>query len=171
RRKAAEREEVDAREDEHAGGRERQEGNRADEERSRSRVPSIGRDRDRPDVAKRERKRTDDDSVPDARTTVEERGSDRERSRRNPEAESGPEPMPVELDRVADQLADSPLGGGGLVRRLGHPRTVSTTARAPRPAAPEARRDSRRPPARGRVARPGRASRSPTDGSPPSASR
>lgn len=105
-----ERDEVDAGEDEHARRGERQESNRTDEERPTSRVPRIGRDSNCPDVTERERERPEDDPVPDARASIEERGADREGGRRDPEPEHAPEPVPVELDRVGDQLADGPLG-------------------------------------------------------------
>ena len=121
-REPGERDEVDAREDEHARGGERQEGDRADKERSPSSVPRIGRERHRPDVAERERERPDDDPVPDARSAVEERGPDREGGRRDPEPEAAPEPVPVELDRVGDQLADGPLGRRNLGHWLRHAR-------------------------------------------------
>ena len=117
-----ERDEVDAGEDEHARSGERQEGDRTDEERPASRVPSVGRDSHRPHVTERERKRPEDDSVPDARASIEERGADREGGRRDPEPEPAPEPVSVELDRVGDQLADGPLRRGNLGRWLRHAR-------------------------------------------------
>jgi len=110
-REPGERDEVDAGEDEHARGGKRQEGDRARKERSPSSVSRPGRDRHRPDVAERERQRPDDEPVPDPRAAVEERCADREGGRRDPEPEPEPEPVSVQLDRVADQLADGPLGG------------------------------------------------------------
>ena len=121
-REPGERDEVDAREDEHARGCERQEGDRADEERSPSCVSRTGRHVHGPDVAERERERPDNEPVPDPRTAVEERGPDREGGRRDSEAKPAPEPVPVELDRVGDQLADCPLGRGNLSRWLRHAR-------------------------------------------------
>ena len=121
-REPGERDEIDAGENEHARGGERKEGDRARKERSPSCVSRTGRERDRPDVAERERKGPDDDPVPDPCTPVEERGPDREGGRRDPEPEPTPEPVPVELDRVGDQLADRPLGGGNLGYWLRHAR-------------------------------------------------
>ena len=121
-REPGERDEVDAREDEHARGGERQERDRAHKERSPSCVSRIGRERHRPDVAERERERPDDDPPTDARAAVEERSPDREGGRRNPEPQPEPEPVPVELDRVGDQLPHGPLGWGDLGHWLRHVR-------------------------------------------------
>ena len=121
-REPAERDEIDPGEDEHARGGERQEGDRADEEGSPSCVSRVGRERHRPDVAERERERPDDERVPDPHVAVEERGPDREGCRRDPEPEPAPEPVAVELDRIADQLADRPLGRRNIGYRLRHVR-------------------------------------------------
>jgi hypothetical protein len=101
-REPAERDEVDTCEDEHAGGRERQEGDGAGQQRAPHGIPPAGRERHRPDIAQPERERPHHEPVPDARAPVEERRADGECGRRNPEAEPAPEPMPVKLDRVAD---------------------------------------------------------------------
>ena len=109
-REPGERDEVDAGKDEHARGGKRQESDRACKERSTSSVSRTGCDRHRPDVAERECERPDDEPIPVKAAAVEERGPDRKGGRRNPEPEPAPEPVPVQLDRVADQLADGPLG-------------------------------------------------------------
>ncbi len=121
-REPGERDEVDASEDEHPRGGERQEGDRADEERSASCIRRLGRELHCPDVAERERERPENDAVADPRATVEERGPDREGSRRDPESEPAPEPVPVEPDRVGDQLADGALGRRNLHWWLRHAR-------------------------------------------------
>jgi hypothetical protein len=128
-REPGKRDEVDAREDEHARRCERQEGDRADEERPTSRVPGIGRDRDGPDVAERERERPEHDSVRHTRAALEERRADREGCRRDAEPEPAPEPVPVELDRLGDQLADGPLGRRDLSRSRRHCRDRTAVPR------------------------------------------
>ena len=121
-REPGERDEVDPGEDEDARGSERQEGDCTHKERSLSCVSRIGRERHRPHVAERERERPDDEPVRDPRAAVEERSSDREGGRRDPEPEPSPEPVPVEPDRVGNQLADRPLGRGNLGYWLRHAR-------------------------------------------------
>ena len=121
-REPGERDEVDAREDEHARRCEWQKGDRAGEERAPSCFSRIGRDLHRPDVAERERERPDDEPVPDARAAVEERRPDCEGSRRDPDPEPAPEPVAVQLDRVGDQLSDGSLVRGDLGRWLRHAR-------------------------------------------------
>ena len=109
-REPGESHEVHALEDQDARGRQRKERHRSGEERTTDRGPPVRRDHHRPDVAHGEGERPDDEPVDDARGAVEERGPDRERRRGQGEPEAGPEAVPVEPDRIGDQLADGPLG-------------------------------------------------------------
>jgi hypothetical protein len=86
-REPGERDEVDAREDDHSRRRERQERDDAGEKSAPGSLPPAGREHHRPDVAGGERERPDDDPVRDARPAVEKGGADGEGGRRNSQPE------------------------------------------------------------------------------------
>jgi hypothetical protein len=71
---------------------------------------------DRADVGRPEDKWPDDDPVAELHATVQERGSDRVRSRGEAKREAAPEPPSVQLDCLGDELADGTVSRvhGGL---------------------------------------------------------
>jgi quercetin dioxygenase-like cupin family protein len=114
-REPRERDEVDPGEDDDARGGERQEGNRADEERAARSVPPSGRDDRRPEIAEAQGERPDDEPVDEARSSVDERGSDGERGCGDRDQDPAPERAAVEANRVRDQLSDGAVGRRDLL--------------------------------------------------------
>ena len=109
-RKPAERDEVDPLE--HGDPRD---GNRPEREdtgeQSRAEGPAApGRHADRADIRRPQDERADDDPVTELHAPVQESGPDRVRGRREPQCKAAPEPAPVELDRLGDELTDGAIG-------------------------------------------------------------
>jgi quercetin dioxygenase-like cupin family protein len=107
----AERDEVGARDDDDPRGGQRQERDRTGDERPARSVAASRRDDGRPEVAQSQGDGPDDERVDEPGRAVEERGAHRERGRRDGDQDPPPERVPVEPDRVRDQLADGALVG------------------------------------------------------------